>query len=219
MIVVAATLAASLALVGCNTTQSVSPAAAEGTTISFESIDGPPRPVAARLARSLDQEATARRLVVVARGGQALYLLRGYLAAHSEGGATVVSWAFDVFDAERRRAFRFRGEERLAGGTTLATVSDETLQRVASGSITQLMTLIAADRTGASAGLATSAMPSLAGLADDFRPEASGIFRVFASAPPAAAGNDGGTVPLPPPRPQAAQRPGPPVLAYSASND
>ena len=110
-------MAAALALAGCITTgtTTVSPTAAEGATIIFESIDGPPRPVSARLARSLDQEAAARRLVVVTRGGQALYHIRAYLAAHAEGGTTSLAWAFDVYDAERKRAFRLRGEERAAG--------------------------------------------------------------------------------------------------------
>src|SRR5262245_14897074 len=98
----ATVLAASLALTGCVTTgtQEISPTAAEGASIIFESVDGPPRPVSARLAKSLDQEAQARKLVVMTRGGQALYHIRAYLAAHSEGGTTALAWAFDVYDAE-----------------------------------------------------------------------------------------------------------------------
>ena len=113
----------------------VSPTAAEGATIIFESIDGPPRPVSTRLAQSLDQEAAARRLVVVTRGGQALYHIRAYLAAHTEGGATALAWAFDVYDAERKRAFRLRGEERAVGPASWAAANDAMLQRIASTSI------------------------------------------------------------------------------------
>jgi hypothetical protein len=152
---------AALAPAGCITaTPTVSPTDAEGATIVFESIDGPPRPVSARLARTLDQEAAARRLVVVTRGGQALYHIRGYLAAHTEGGTTSLAWAFDVYDAERKRAFRLRGEERApgsgAGAGSWAAVNDAILQRIASTSITQRMTFIASDRTTAGA---TAAMP------------------------------------------------------------
>jgi len=183
-------VAASLALAGCITTgtTTVSPTAAEGATIIFESIDGPPRPVSTRLARSLDQEAAARRLVVVTRGGQALYHIRAYLAAHNDGGATSLAWAFDVYDAERKRAFRLRGEERAAGGSWNAA-NDAMLQRIASTSIDQLMTFIAADRTGPTAGAAPAPGSALAGLVDD--------------SPPAAAG----------------QRTNPSILAYSASSE
>jgi hypothetical protein len=167
-------MAMSLALAGCITTgtTTVSPTAAEGATIIFESIDGPPKPVLTRLARSLDQEAAARRLVVVTRGGQALYHIRAYLAAHNEGGTTALAWAFDVYDAERKRAFRLRGEERAAGGSWNAA-SDAMLQRIASTSIDQLMSFIAADRTPTAAA-APAPGPALAGLVDDFPPDAAG---------------------------------------------
>ena len=165
-------VAAALALAGCITTgtTTVSPTAAEGATIIFESIDGPPKPVSTRLARSLDQEAAARRLVVVTRGGQALYHIRAYLAAHNDGGTTSLTWAFDVYDAERKRAFRLRGEERAAGGApggSWNTASDAMLQRIANTSIDQLMTFIAADRTGPTAGVAPAPGPALAGMVDD----------------------------------------------------
>ena len=152
-------VAAALALGGCvTTTPTVSLTDAEGATIIFESIDGPPRPVSARFARSLNQEAAARKLVVVTRGGQALYHIRGYLAAHTEGGMTSLAWAFDVYDAERKRAFRLNGEEQAPGPASWAAANDATLQRIASASITQLMTFIASDRTpGASLAAAYEA--------------------------------------------------------------
>jgi hypothetical protein len=171
-------VAASLALAGCITTgtTTVSPTAAEGATIIFESVDGPPRPVSARLARSLDQEAAARRLVVVTRGGQALYHIRAYLAANNEGGATSLAWAFDVYDAERKRAFRLRGEERAAGGAggSWNAANDAMLQRIASTSIDQLMTFIAADRTGPTAEAVPAGGSALAGMVDDSRPPVAG---------------------------------------------
>jgi hypothetical protein len=150
-------LATSLALAGCITTdmQTISPTAAEGAAIIFESVDGPPRPVSTRLAKSLDQAAQARKLVVVMRGGKALYHIRAYLAAHSEGNATALTWAFDVYDAERKRAFRLRGEERgSAGGWSAA--DDAMLQRIAAASVTQLVSFIASDRASA----ATAAVPT-----------------------------------------------------------
>lgn len=179
---------AALALAACNTTaRTVSPSDAEGTAIVFESIDGPPRPVSARLTRSLDQEATARRLVVVTRGGQAVYRIRGYLAATPESGATTVAWAFDVYDAERRRAFRLRGEERAVGSASAAgawaAVNDTLLQRIAANSVAQLMTLIAADRLpadgpGADAQASASTAPN---------GDSPGVFGLLAASPARAA--------------------------------
>jgi hypothetical protein len=160
-------VAAALALGGCVTTSTptVSLTDAEGATIIFESIDGPPRPISAKLAKSLDQEAAARKLVVVTRGGQALYHIRAYLAAHTEGGVTSLAWAFDVYDAGRKRAFRLNGEERAAGPGSWAAANDAMLQRIASTSITELMTFIASDRTPGAAAAAPSEGPALAGTA------------------------------------------------------
>jgi hypothetical protein len=222
-------VAAALALAGCvttSTTPTISPTAAEGATIIFESIDGPPRPVSARLAKSLDQEAAARKLVVVTRGGQALYHIRAYLAAHADGGRTTLAWALDVYDAQRKRAFRLNGEERTVGPNAWAAANDEMLRRIASTSVAELMTFIAADRTGA--GATAEAAPAQgagsqglaqAGLTDDFRPEAAGIFRVFAASPAPIVTADSTPVPLPPRRPKQAPRATAPVLAYSVSSE
>jgi hypothetical protein len=225
-------VAAALALAGCVTTSStptISPAAAEGATITFESIDGPPRPVSARLAKSFDQEAAARKLVVVTRGGQALYHIRAYLAAHTDGGRTTLAWALDVYDAQRKRAFRLNGEERTVGPNAWAAANDEMLRRIAATSVAELMMFIASDRTGAPTADAAPAQGSdvqgtaRAGLADDFRPEAAGIFRVFAASPAPAVAADSTPVPLPPSRPNQASgqapRTTPPVLAYSVSSE
>jgi hypothetical protein len=186
-------VATALALAGCVTNQQTpSLAEAEGATIIFESIDGPPRPVSARLARSLDQEAATRRLVVVTRGGQALYHIRGYVAANAEGGTTSLAWAFDVYDAERRRAFRLSGEERASSSGAWTAASDQVLQRIASSSLEQIMAFIASDRTGAGSNAAAASQGAvLASPADDFRPETAGIFRMFAGLPPPAAENNG----------------------------
>jgi hypothetical protein len=162
-------VAAALALGGCVTTSTstVSLTDAEGATIVFESIDGPPRPVSAKFAKSLDQEAAARKLVVVARGGQALYRIRAYVAAYTDGGVTTLAWALDVYDAERRRAFRLNGEERAVGPTSWAAANDAMLQRIASTSIAELMTFIATDRAPAAAAAAQSGGPILAGTTGD----------------------------------------------------
>jgi hypothetical protein len=177
--IAALVMAAAFMLAGCVTNQQTpSLAEAEGASIVFESIDGPPRPVSTRLARTLDQEAAARRLVVAARGSQALYHIRGYVAANADGGATVLAWAFDVYDAERRRAFRINGEERTessAGNGSWAAVDDRVLQRIASNGVTQLMTFIATDRAGA----ITATAPQRTAV-NDVTPRTSGIAQAFA---------------------------------------
>ena len=61
--------------------------------------------------------------------------------------------------------------------------------------------------------------PALAGLGDDFRPEAAGIFRVFAASPAPAVVANSTPVPLPARRPGPAARTNPPVLAYSVSSE
>ena len=223
-------VAAALALAGCVATSAptVSPTAAEGATIIFESIDGPPRPVSARLAKSLDQEAAARRLVVVTRGGQALYLIRAYVAAHAEGGTTVLAWAFDVYDAERKRAFRLRGEERTVGPGSWAAANDEVIRRIAATSIAELMTFIASDRTAgcdrgdADPGPGTPRLVPRLGAGRHARRFPAGSGRHL----PGVRGNPGTgprgrrlAGPAASSAPPAGQRQNPPVLAYSVTTE
>ena len=132
----------------------------------------------------------------------------------------MLAWAFDVYDAERKRAFRLRGEERAVGPSSWAAANDEVIRRISATSIAELMAFIASDRTAGATAEApsqslTSQGPALAGMGDDFRPEAAGIFRMFAATPAPAVAADGPPVPLPPQRPRLGQRQNPPVLAYS----
>jgi hypothetical protein len=89
-------------------------AQARDISVALESIDGLPRDLSQKLVRDLNEEAAALRIAVIPAGGEASYRLRGYLAAHPEGGATAVAWAWDVYDRELHRAFRLSGEERTA---------------------------------------------------------------------------------------------------------
>jgi hypothetical protein len=146
-IVVAAT-----ALVACMTTRpQVSAEHARGAIVAFESIDGAPRPAADRLLGNLTEEAKARQLVVAPRGGHVNYHIRGYLSA--DGGA--IAWAWDVYDAGRRRAFRLTGEERASGSWN----DDAALRRIARASVEQLTAFIAADRAPGTAA-ASSEVPA-----------------------------------------------------------
>jgi hypothetical protein len=124
-------------------------------SIAFESIDGLPRDLSQKLARDLDEEAAALRIAVVPSGGEAAYRVRGYLAAHAQGAATSIAWAWDVYDSDLHRAFRLSGEEpagpptgtaagRAPDGRGWAAVDDAVLRRIARTGMQQLVDFMAA---------------------------------------------------------------------------
>jgi hypothetical protein len=187
---VAGVLMLTLAVAGCGSTgQSPFLADAAGATVALESIDGPPPSVFHKLVRDLNDEAATRQIAVAPRGGAAPYRLRGYLAAHAEGGTTAIAWAWDIYDSAEHRAFRIQGEERAgAGGKSWAAASDEVLHRIARASMEQVAVFIAAARTPGAPAAEVAATPTEQGLSllakfDDFRPEAAGIFRLLGSEP------------------------------------
>ncbi len=143
-------IALSLAAAGCGSIGPMvgMPAQAGGTSISFESIDGPPPEIFHRFFRDLNEEAAAHRIAVVPAGGEASYRVRSYLAAHSKGGATSIAWAWDVYDAELHRAFRLGGEESVGspahrdpGGREWAAADEALLRRIAHAGVEQLLDL------------------------------------------------------------------------------
>jgi hypothetical protein len=209
-------LAAAALLSACNTTghQTASLAAARGPSVAFESIDGPPPEVFRKLVTRLNEEAQTRRLAVVSRESPSAYRVRGYLAARVEAGRTAISWAWDVYDGEQRRAFRITGAQSRPGkhkaADAWAVADDEMLKAIAGASLDQLAAFLATSESGA------PAVPSpteAAMTADASSPEAAGIFRIFqakvdplpdplpdtAAAAPAA--GKAVAIPLPPSRP------------------
>lgn len=85
--------------------------AAEGATVAFESIDGPPPAVFDNLVSQLGKEADARQVPVVSRSEPATYRVRGYVSAIVDRGKVSFAWVWDVYDASRRRTLRLSGEE------------------------------------------------------------------------------------------------------------
>lgn len=171
---------AALALAGCQTDQqglatSVQP---RGATVAFDSIDGLPASQFRTLVADLNQEAQSRRIAVLPRAQTTAYRVRGYFAAAIEKGRTTVSWVFDVFDRDERRALRISGSAPVSG-TDWTAADAGLMQRVAQSSMTEL------------AGFLTSPVamggPADGGgrlaLAADGSPEAAGIFRVAHSDP------------------------------------
>ena len=179
---IAGALALALCATGCGSTgPTLNPSAAvRGTTISFESIEGPPPAVAQRIVRSLSEEMGARQVVVVPAGGQAQYRIRGYLAAQP----TSIAWAWDVYDGAQQRAFRLRGEEQAAGRAAWTGADEAVLRRIARSSVEQFAALVSAPRSAPSP---ETPQPTwgwgLIAAFDDFRPEAAGIVRVLRPGP------------------------------------
>jgi hypothetical protein len=215
---VAGALVLALAAAGCSSTWQAPDTVVDlrGATIAIESIEGAPPGVVHSFARDLNEEATARRIAVVAQGMRAQYRVRGYLAPQAGGGG--LAWAWDIYDAGQKRAFRLRGEEN-AGPRAWADA--QALRRIAQASIAQFAAFLAANRTPPIPGPGTpqpSSGPAVVAEHDDFRPEAAGIFRVLAGGP-AVPAPDAGTetvpqgFPLPPRRPAGAATPA--ALAFN----
>lgn len=184
-----------------------------GATVAFESIDGPPPGQFHELVQALNNEAQTRQLAVISRESPSTYRVRGYLAAKVMKRETTISWVWDVFDQDDRRALRITGEE-TANSRTLgrhhdawSAADDEMLRRIARSSMDQLAVFLTSPEVAPSTPDSEPRMV-LAGTRDS-SPESAGIFRLFQpnadpapieAAQPAAAG----PVPLPPRRPPVA---------------
>jgi hypothetical protein len=180
-----------------------------GATVAFESIDGPPPGQFHELVQALNNEAQTRRLAVISRESPSTYRVRGYLAAKVTKRETTISWVWDVFDRDDRRALRITGEEAAKGRhrDAWSAADDEMLRRIARSSMDQLAVFLTSPEV-APGTPDTEPRMVLAG-ARDHTPESAGIFRLFQpnadpvlteTAQPAAAG----PVPLPPRRPPVA---------------
>lgn len=204
--------AIALALAGCVTHGQRAGGVPSGqrSSVAFESIDGAPPVVFQKLVQKLNEEAEARQVPVVTREGYAPYRIRGYVAASVVKKQTVISWVWDVYDGETRRATRLTGEEKAgpAGPDAWnAAGNDAVLARVARSGIEQLSAFLNGSAppsapVPAPAGTDVEGRLTVAA-ADDFRPEAQGIYRLPAEAEPAVTGAipTDSRAPLPPRRP------------------
>jgi hypothetical protein len=146
----AAGFALALLAAGCTTDGTPGPTATSGVsagrnaTIAFESVDGPPVRLYQTFVSTLAEEATARRVQVVSRNGPAEYRIRIYLAAQVEGRRTRISWVWDVYDAERRRALRISGEDagERKGADGWSAADDPMMRRMARASLDQLVAFL-----------------------------------------------------------------------------
>jgi hypothetical protein len=120
-------------------------AQADGPTVAFESIDGPPPQIFERMVNLLDSEAKLRHLSVVSREGTAAYRVRSYLAAQIRGGKTTLAWVWDVYDRDQQRALRLSGEEqtgRASGRDAWGAADDLVLRRIAQAGLSGLSGMI-----------------------------------------------------------------------------
>src|SRR5215211_6255504 len=139
----AAALLAACALGGCAGTGGASgpfAMAAGGSTIAFESIDGPPPQVFDRMVGVLNSESKLRNLAIVSREGAASYRVRGYLSAQVVRGRSRIAWVWDVYDANQQRALRLSGEEPAgkAGRDAWAAADDMVLRKIAQAGLSGL---------------------------------------------------------------------------------
>jgi hypothetical protein len=135
-------ITAALGLGGCSSSglpSGLSNISAGGTTVAFESIDGPPETVFRNLVQQLNREAQARQVAVVSRDAAAQYRIRGYVAAHVQSKRTTISWVWDIYDADRQRTMRLAGEENgAAGRTAWSAADDQVIGHIARDGMTRL---------------------------------------------------------------------------------
>lgn len=115
-----------------------------GSTVAFESIDGPPPQVFDRMVSVLDSESKLRNLSIVSRESGASYRVRSYLSAQVVRGRTVIAWVWDVYDGNQQRALRLSGEEPggKAGRDAWAAADDLVLRKIAQAGLSGLSGMI-----------------------------------------------------------------------------
>ena len=115
-----------------------------GSTVAFESIDGPPPQVFDRMVSVLDSESKLRNLSIVSREGGASYRVRSYLSAQVVRGRTTIAWVWDVYDNNQQRALRLSGEEPAgkSGRDAWAAADDLVLRKIAQAGLSGLSGMI-----------------------------------------------------------------------------
>ena len=115
-----------------------------GSTVAFESIDGPPPQVFDRMVGVLDSESKLRNLSMVPREAAAAYRVRSYLAAQISRGRTTIAWVWDVYDRNQQRALRLSGEEpaNKPGRDPWTAADDLVLRKIAQAGLSGLSSMI-----------------------------------------------------------------------------
>ncbi|ABD08859.1 conserved hypothetical protein [Rhodopseudomonas palustris HaA2] len=152
--------------------------ASGGSTVAFESIDGPPPPVFDRMVSVLDSESKLRNIPIVSREGGAAYRVRSYLSAQVRGNRTNIAWVWDVYDRNQQRALRLSGEEATGrpGRDAWDQADDTVLRRIAQAGFTGLSGLVNGTLPADSAPRAPAARgPAIADAPASDEPPASSL--------------------------------------------
>jgi len=118
--------------------------AGAGSTVAFESIDGPPPQLFDRMVNVLDSESKLRNLSIVSREGSATYRVRSYLSAQIARGRTIIAWVWDVYDRDQQRVLRLSGDEPAsrAGRDPWTAADDLVLRKIAQAGLSGLSGLV-----------------------------------------------------------------------------
>jgi hypothetical protein len=111
-------------------------------TVAFEPIVGLPQGLALPLAQQLSTEAGARNLTIVPREtATAAVRAKGSFNAETVGQETVVTYVWDLFDANGNRKSRFGGERRVGSTASdpWSVVGDQELGAIASRTIDEIL--------------------------------------------------------------------------------
>ena len=177
-----AALAASAA--GCSSVPSngrlsLASAVAPGSTIAFESIDGPPQDVFGKLVTNLNDEAGKQQVAVVSRSAAPTYRVRGYVSALVDRNKTTFAWVWDVYDSDKRRVLRINGEQPAAEGKrrdAWAAADEQVLRRMAKSGMERIATFLNSPEASPPAAAPEPNFVTLVSGRDD-TPEGAGIVR------------------------------------------
>lgn len=141
-----AAIAMTLALGACQ--GSLLSGSPEGVPVAVESIGGAPAPVQTALLGELATAASERKVELVGSSGDARYRVRGYISTVTEDGETRISYVWDVFDAQKRRAKRLEGSRPVAlASGSISSLDRETLARLAQSSMDEIAEFLSAAKS------------------------------------------------------------------------
>lgn len=120
----------------------------EGVPVALESIDGAPAPVQTALIGELATAASDRKVELVGSSAEARYRVRGYLSTAMEDGETKVSYVWDVFDSQKRRAKRLAGTRPVAlASGSISAIDKETLAKLAQASMDEIADFLSGSKS------------------------------------------------------------------------
>jgi hypothetical protein len=132
----------------------------EGVPVALESIDGAPAPVQTAFLGELTTAASDRKVELVGSSAEARYRVRGYISTATEEGETKVSYVWDVFDAQKRRAKRLEGSSPVTlPSNSISAIDKETLTKLAQSSMDEIAEFLSASKSFQTAEVADDENP------------------------------------------------------------